>query len=273
MGVQGFLKATKGDPDWAFTPDQYFDKQFKIIEASTLELGADKAESIILRQSPTERELLAKQIKIDVLDGASLNVILINDSPESLQQVFIYDISVHGGGQFNFGLFVKGGRLNKHILNVTLDNYATFSTYGHIFNKIGGDCEVIVNTHHMGALSNSSVYYTTESGEDSQTVMQAVTRIHEEGQYSQANIEVSNLITGINGKCHSVPEIFNNSDSARINCGTCTDYLDHERVYYLRTRGLSKDRAEKYLVSNHRNQTFNTIMNEEIKDEILNSFD
>lgn len=273
MGVQGFLKATKGDPDWAFTPDQYFDKQFKIIEASTLELGTDKTESIILRQSPTERELLAKQIKIDVLDGASLNLILINDSPESLQQVFIYDISVHGSSQFNFGLFVKGGRLNKHILNVTLDNYATFSTYGHIFNKIGGDCEVIVNTHHMGAFSNSSVYYTTESGEDSQTVMQAVTRIHEEGQYSQANIEVSNLVTGINGKCHSVPEIFNNSDSSRINCGTCTDYLDQERVYYLRTRGLSKDRAEKYLVNNHRNQTFNTILNDEIRDEILNSLD
>lgn len=273
MGVQSFLKASKGDPDWAFTPERYFEKKFKIIEASTLELAAEKSESIVLRQSPTERELLAKQIKIDVLDGANLNLVLINEANTSLQQVFIYDINIHSGGQFNFGLFVKGGRLNKHILNVTLDNYASFSTYGHVFNNNGGDSEVIIKTQHMGAFSNSNIYYTTESGEDSQTVLQAVTTIQEVGQYSQANIEINNLITGINGKCHSVPEIFNNSDSARINCGTCTDYLDQERVYYLRTRGLSKIKAEKFLVNNHRNKTFNTIFNDEIKDEILNSFD
>jgi hypothetical protein len=29
MGIQSFLKAQKGDPDWVFTPEQYFNKEFK----------------------------------------------------------------------------------------------------------------------------------------------------------------------------------------------------------------------------------------------------
>ena len=48
MGIQSFLKATKGDPDWAFTPEQYFDKEFKIID------HGDNIEALCADDSMTE---------------------------------------------------------------------------------------------------------------------------------------------------------------------------------------------------------------------------
>ena len=269
MAIQSFLQASRGDPDWIFTPEQYFDKKFKLLEASTLELIQGSTESIILRQSPMEKERIAKQLKIEVLENANLELTIINEADDRLQQVFIYDILVRDGGQFNLGLFVNGGMLNKHIIRVTLENYATFSTYGHISNTVGGDCEVITKILHEGSCSNSHVLYTTEAGENSQTVFQGVTHIGEHCHYSQATIEISNLVIGSNGKCHSVPEIFNHSDSTKISCGTSTDYVDHERVYYLCTRGISQAHAESLLIGTHRKRTFDVIINEEIKEEII----
>lgn len=273
MGIQNFLQAQKGDPDWTFTPDHYFDKKFKLLDASVLEMIPGKTDSIVLRQNPPEKGLLAKQLRIEVLENSNLDLTIINEADDDLQQIFIYDILVKDGGIFNFGLFVKGGKLNKHIIRVTLDNYATFSTYGHIINTVGGDCEIITKILHEGSCSNSHISYTTEAGADSQTVYQGVTHVGRHSHYSHATIEISNLVVGEDGKCHSVPEIFNHSDSTKISCGTSTDYVDHERIYYLRTRGISKKDAETLLVNTHRNRTMDIIVNEELKDEIIQLLD
>jgi len=268
MGIQSFLKATKGDPDWAFTPEQYFDKEFKIIDANLIELGQGKADTIVLRQTPTERDMVAKHIRIDVREGATLDLAIINEAGNKLEQVVIYDIRIRDGGHLNMGLFVKGGKLNKHIIQLSLDDAANFNSYGHAINTIGGDCEIITKIEHRGPYSISNQFFTGEAGKNSQTVYQTMIGINEAAEYSQVGVENINLITGKGGRCHSVPEIYNHTDSSRSNCGSSTENLDRERTYYLQTRGMTEASAEAFLISTHRNQVLNIIQNAEIKEEI-----
>lgn len=268
MGIQSFLKAQKGDPDWAFTPEQYFDKEFKVIDANLIELRQDKTDSVILRQTPTEKELLAKHLRIDVREGATLDLAIINEASEKLQQVFIYDIRVRDGGHINMGVFIKGGKLNKHIIQVDLDNGANFNGYGHAQNTDGGDCEIITKVNHAGSYSVSNQFFSCEAGVNSQTVFQGMVNVSEETVYAQVGIENVNLITGKGGLCHSVPEVWNRSDSARVTTGSNTELLDRERTYYLETRGLTQLAAESLLINSHRNQVLGIIHNTEIKEEI-----
>lgn len=268
MGIQSFLKANKGDPDWAFTPEQYFDKEFKIIDANLIELRKDKTDSVVLRQTPTERELLAKHLRIDIREGATLDLCIVNEASDKLQQVFIYDIRVREGGHINMGLFVTGGKLNKHIIQVNLDDGANFNAYGHMINTVGGDCEIITKVNHDGAYSVSNQFFTCEAGKDSQTVFQGMVYVVPEASYAQVGIENLNLITGKGGKCHSMPEVFNNCDSGRVSTGTGTEQLDVERTYYLQTRGLSHAAAEALMITKHREQVLNIILSAEIKEEI-----
>jgi Fe-S cluster assembly scaffold protein SufB len=268
MGIQSFLKAHKGDPDWAFTPEQYFDKEFKVIDANLIELRKDKTDSVVLRQTPTEREMLAKHLRIDVREGATLDLCIVNEAGNKLQQVFIYDVRIREGGHVNFGLFVTGGKLNKHIIQVTLDDGANFNAYGHIINTVGGDSEIITKISHDGSYSVSNQFFTCEAGKDSQTVYQGMVNVMPEVAFAQVGIENINLITGTGGKCHSVPEVFNNSDSARVSTGSNTEQLDRERIYYLQTRRLSQPAAEALMITKHREQVLNIIQNAEIKEEI-----
>jgi Fe-S cluster assembly scaffold protein SufB len=268
MGIQSFLKAQKGDPDWAFTPEQYFDQEFKMIDANLIELRQGKTDSVVLRQTPTEKEMLAKHLRIDIRENATLDLAIINEASDKLQQVFIYDIRVREGGHINFGLFVKGGKLNKHIIEITLDDGANFNSYGHAINTVGGDCEIITKVDHRGAYSVSNQFFTCEAGKGSQTVYQAMINVAETAHFAQVGVENINLITSQGGKCHSVPEVYNNTDTARINTGTATELLDRERIYYLQTRGLTQAAAECLVINTHRNQVLNIIQSEGIKEEI-----
>jgi Fe-S cluster assembly scaffold protein SufB len=268
MGIQSFLKANKGDPDWAFTPEQYFDKEFKIIDANLVELGQGKTDTIVLRQTPTEREIVAKHIRIDVREGATLDLAIINEASDKLEQVLIYDIRIRDGAHLNLGMFLKGGRLNKHIIQVSLDDAANFNSYGHIINTVGGDCELITKIDHRGPYSISNQFFTAEAGKNSQTVYQAMVNVGKEAEYAQVGVESLNLIIDKGGRCHSAPEVYNSTDSARINSGSSTETIDRERTYYLQTRGMTQAAAESFLITNHRNQMLNIIQNDEIKEEI-----
>jgi Fe-S cluster assembly protein SufD len=268
MGIQSFLKAQKGDPDWAFTPEQYFDKEFKLIDANLIELRKDKSDQIILRQDPNEREMLAKHLRIDVREGATLDLAIINEASAKMQQVFIYDIRVREGGHINMGLFAKGGKLNKHIIQVILDEGANFNSYGHILNTCEGDTEVISKIEHHGDFCVSNQFYTCEAGKGSQTVFQSMVNVPRDVGSNVVGIESINLIQGAGGMCHCVPEVYNLSDSSRVSTGVNTDILDHERIYYLQTRGLKQSAAEAMLIMAHRQQVLSLIQVPAIREEI-----
>ena len=267
MGIQSF-KAQKGDPDWAFTPARYFDKEFKVIDAKVFELSKNQAEQIVLRQTPTEKEMLAKHLRIDIQENATLDLTIINEAADRMQQVFIYDIYVREYGQLNLGLFAKGGRLNKHIIQVKLENFANFNTYGYLNNDVGGDCEIITKIEHLGSASISHQFFANEAGKDSQTVFQSWVQVDENTEYTQVGVEVSNLVIGEGGKCQCVPQIFNETRTAKIDCGTDTTFLDPDKIYYLESRGVDKERAKSIIINKHRDQALGIIPNEELKQEI-----
>ena len=89
MAIHSFLKAEKGDPDWQFTPDSYLGKEFKIIDANTIEIDEGKNDQVILRQNPTEKSLLAKHLKVNLQKNSSLELLILNEVDVKIQQVFL----------------------------------------------------------------------------------------------------------------------------------------------------------------------------------------
>lgn len=271
MGIQSFLKAQKGDPDWAFTPEEYFDKEFKVIDANMIELGQDKSDTIVLRHNPNEKKMLAKHLRIDIRENATLDLTVINEAGINLQQVFIYEIRLREGACINMGLFIKGGLLNKHIIQVSIDDGASFNGFGYAMNTTGGDCEIITKLDHQGAYSTSNQLFASEAGTNSQTVFQGMVNVQKTAHLAQIGIENANLNLG-GGYCHGVPEIYNGCDSAKVNSGSTSEPLDTDRVYYLQARGLSQAESEALIIGSHRDIVLNIVQDQEIKEELEQLF-
>lgn len=272
MGIQSFLQAEKGDPDWLFSPDEYFGKQFKLSEPNTIELKAGRSDSITLRLTPTEKAMLARHLRIDVQEEATLDLTIINEASPTTQQVFIYDIRVREGGMLNLAIFAKGGKFNKHIFQVNLEDTASMASYGYISNNDGGDTEVITKVFQQGAGSLCTQLIGAQAGKNSQTVYQGMVRIDAEGEAAEAGIESINMITGDGGRCWSRPEVASENITAKIRYGSQTNCLDSNITHYLASKGLSPDAAEDIVLKGFQTPIFNLIKQDEVREEVVQLF-
>ena len=240
MAIHSFLRAERGDPDWQFSPEDYFEKEFKIIDAAIVELDEGQSDQVVLRQIPTEKELLAKHLKIFVRSDATLDINIINELEAELQQVFLYDVYLKPGAALNLGIYAKNGKLNKHIIQVYQEDSSIFSSYGLIYNDCAGDTEVVTKIMHQGANSVSSQLFMGIAGGESQTVFQSITVAEPEGVNSNIGIESSNLVIDPTGRCYSKPETFINADFVTSGYASETSNLNFEKLSYLENKEVKR---------------------------------
>lgn len=271
MAIHSFLKAEKGDPDWQFSPDQYFGKEFKIIDASSVELSKGIKDLMVLRQNPTDKQLLAKHIKIEAKEDSRLDLLILNDAETKLQQIFLYDVTLNENSTVNFGIFAKDGKFNKHIIQVSLKDGADFNGFGLMTNDVGGDTEIITKIVHQHHRTSSKQFILGRAGANSQTVYQGMVVLDEGSEGSSAHIENMNLVVG-NGKCFAKPEIYSNVQAVKSTIGSITENLDAEKIYYLQSRGLTPSDAVKTVINNFHKSAIDLVNFENIQDEIMQMF-
>jgi Fe-S cluster assembly protein SufD len=273
MGIQSFLQAEKGDPDWMYSPDEYFGKQFKLSEANTVELKEGRKDTVVLRHNPTEKGLVAKHLKIDLRDNSQLDLVVLNDTAAKLQQVCLYDIHLREGSTLNLGLFVKGGKFNKHIFQVQIDDGANFSNFGYVSNNDSGDSELIFKVFQNGAESLCTQLIAGESGPGSQTVYQSMVNIDPGAEMAETGIENINIVTGPGGKCYSRPDVNSGNESAKIRYGSQTAYIDESMLMYLNSKGVTDDESRNLILQGFKTAVFNLIQTDSLKAEIVQMFD
>ena len=273
MAIHSFLKAEKGDPDWQFTPEIYLGKEFKLIDASNVELAEEQSNLMVLRQNPSEKELLAKHIRITAKKESKLDLIIINEADSKLQQVFLYDIYLEEDAMINFGIFVKNGKFNKHIIQVHLDDGSEFNSYGMMSNTVGGDTEIISKVIHRNPDTSANQFIAGIAGANSQTVFQGMSALTEGSEGSQSHFESINLITGEKGRCRSKPDIFTDCEDVTSSQGCTIEYLNSDKIYYLQTKGLDIKTATKTVVDSFRNKVIDIIPYEDIKEEVRQLFE
>jgi len=272
MAIHSFLKAERDDPDWQFTPDEYYGKEFKIIDAVVIDLQAGATDTVVLRQSPIEKEMLAKHLKVLVQENANLELIIINEVDANLQQVFLYDIHLEVGATLSLGLFAKDGKLNKHIIQVALEDDSKIAAYGLISNECEGDTEIITKIVHRGAGSASTQLFSGLAGENSQTVFQGITIAEHAAIESEMLIENTNLVTGLAGRCFSKPENYSNAEFVTISQTSETDTISLEKISYLQSRGIPEDIARNIVVAGFRNQVIDIIISDTIRQEVTEMY-
>lgn len=268
MAIHSFLKAEKGDPDWQFSPDNYYGKEFKIIDASMVEITEKAVERVILRQNPTEKELLAKRLCMVLNTESVLDMIILNDVDSDLQQVFLYEIHLKPGSNLNLGIFAKDGKLNKHIVQVYQEEGSTLTIYGLISNQVGGDSEIITKSVYSGQKSISNQLFIGLAGKDSQTVFTSTIIAEDDAVDSVIGIENINLILDNGGRCYSKPETYALAENVISRSASEIKKLDYEKMDYLQSKGITSECATKLLVNSFKNQVIELIQLQSVQDEV-----
>jgi len=272
MAIESFLKVDAKDPDWMHSPDQYFGKQFKIIDANCLMIQEGTDDQMILRLNPTETDLLCKNLQIVGKENSNLSLYILCDGEEVTQQVFLYNVTAEPNSVLNIGIFAKNGLLNKHIVECELQENSVVNIIGLIENHSGGSSEIITKILHTGANSASNQIVNGVAGEDSRTVFQGAVRVNKEAENNSCYLSNNNLITDETGQCFGIPQISVESKKTEVGQSTESKEYDLEQLWYMQSRGISMNEAKTILLQAHEDSILSIIKEDDVREELKEFF-
>ncbi len=108
------------------------------------------------------------------------------------------------------------------------------------------DYRMLIN--HVGRSTSSDVFLKGAVEDDAESVFSGLLRIEKDAQKTSTFETNRNLVLSENAKAHSVPNLEILCDDVICGHGSSVGPLEEDHLYYLRSRGLSQERAERLLI-------------------------
>lgn len=108
------------------------------------------------------------------------------------------------------------------------------------------DYRMVIN--HIGPNTSSDVFLKGAVEDYAQSVFTGLLRIEKDAYRTSAFETNRNLVLSEHAKAHSVPNLEILCNDVVCGHGSSVGPLEEEHLYYLQSRGISKERAEQMLI-------------------------
>jgi len=204
---------------------------------------------LVYRSAEGKRLLMVPEVDLRVADGGNLRFVSVQSLDHAASNVVHQRASLGRDANSRIGEVGLGGDLGRLDLAVSLEGDGASSEVVGLYFGEGSqrlDYRMVIN--HIGRSTSSDVFLKGALEDDSQSVFTGLLRIEKDAEKTSTFETNRNLVLSENGKAHSVPnlEILCND----VVCGHASSVgpLEEEHLYYLQSRGLSKERAERLLI-------------------------
>ncbi len=212
----------------------------------------DNAEAQILvvyRSTDGAELLVVPEIDLRLGDAAHLRYLAVQNLDQAATSVVHQRVLVGRDSTSRIGEVGLGSKLGRLDLGVSLKgNGSSSEVVGLYFGEGSQTLDYRMVIEHSGRNTSSDVFLKGAVEDDAQSVFTGLLRIEKEAVRTSTFETNRNLVLSENAKAHSVPnlEILCND----VICGHASSVgpLEEEPLYYLQSRGLSRQRAERLLI-------------------------
>ena len=171
---------------------------------------------------------------------------------------------------YNSFIFSNGGIMSRiEIISSINSADINFNVKGLYLAKTNQHHDITTLMQHKYPQSKSNQHIKGILQEDSSGVFQGKVVVSQDAQKTDAFQFNQNLLLSENAEVNVKPELEIYADDVKCSHGATTGELDEQMLFYLRSRGLNKEEAQKVLIEGFINELFDEIKNEEIKENLL----
>lgn len=210
---------------------------------------ADVSVIVHLRSHEDSDALVIPQFSTVVGDGARVSLSLVQNLGYRARSIASLRSVVGADARFLFGEIGLGGRLARLHLDVGLEGRGSSSN---VVGAYFGEQEQVLDyryfIRHIGTNTRSDMFLKGAVEDDAKSVFTGMIRIEESGQKTEAFQTNRNLILSDGASAQSVPNLEILANDVRCGHGSTVGPLDAEQRYYLMSRGLAPERADRLQV-------------------------
>jgi Fe-S cluster assembly protein SufD len=240
----------------------------------------ENAEASILvdyRSADGARLLLVPRVDLEVGDGGRLRFLSVQGLDHAATTVVHQRAVLGRDSTSRIGEVGLGARLGRLDLGVSLVGDGSSSeVVGLYFGEGDQTLDYRMVIDHQGRNTTSDVFLKGAVEDDAQSVFTGLLRIEKDAARTSTFETNRNLVLSENAKAHSVPnlEILCND----VICGHASSVgpLESDHLYYLMSRGLTRERAERLLIRGFFQQVIDRLpiagLGEPVSDEVFRRF-
>ncbi len=204
---------------------------------------------VVLRSAEGAGAILAPQIGVHVGDGARVRFVAVQALDFAALGVVHQRIEIGRDGSFKSGEVGLGGKLGRLDLDVVHEgNGSSSEVVGVYFGEYDQTLDYRMVLHHRGKNTSSDVFLKGAVEDEAQSVFTGLLKIDKDATRTSAFETNRNLVLSENAKAHSVPNLEILCDDVVCGHGSSVGQLEEGHLYYLESRGISRERAERMLI-------------------------
>lgn len=215
-----------------------------------IELESGSHASIIeFHTSSGAKEHYANSIvSVKLGDESSIDYVRVQDRDRRHCQTGHLAVSLGRDSRFDHCVFDLGGRLIRNDLHIDIANPGATASFNGIY--LAGDKQHIDNhtrvDHRVGPADSHQEYRGILSG-NARCIWNGKTVVHAGADGTDAEQENHNLLLSEKAEIDAKPELEIYADDVKCSHGTTVGQLDEAALFYMRTRGLNRQKAKEIL--------------------------
>ncbi len=143
-----------------------------------------------------------------------------------------------------------GGKLIKSFVGATLAGSGASCDLGGIyFPEAGQHFDYTTLQDHREPHGRSELLFKGALYDRAQSVFRGVVRVHPNAQQTDAYQTNNNLLLGHEARADSMPVLEIEADDVKCSHGATLAHLNDEDLFYLRTRGLDRELAQRMVIA------------------------
>jgi Fe-S cluster assembly protein SufD len=211
--------------------------------------GADASVIIRLRSATDEAAIVVPTITADVGENARLALTIIQDWNYGTRSLGRGVIRLRRDATLILSEIGLGAKLGRFHLDVDfVGNGSTAKIYGAYFGEEDQTLDYRYFMNHIGMHTRSDMFLKGAVEDNALSVFTGMIRIEETGQKTEAFQTNRNLILSSGAAAQSVPNLEILANDVMCGHGSTVGPLDEDQRYYLMSRGLTPERADRLQV-------------------------
>jgi Fe-S cluster assembly protein SufD len=211
--------------------------------------GFDASVIVRLRSTTDAAATVIPTLTADVADNARLTLTLIQDWNYATRSLGRGVIRLARDASLFFNEVGLGAKLGRLHLDVDfIGNGSTAKIYGAYFGEESQTLDYRYFMNHIGMHTRSDMFLKGAVEDDALSVFTGMIRIEETGQKTEAFQTNRNLILSSGAAAQSVPNLEILANDVMCGHGSTVGPLDEDQRYYLMSRGLTPERADRLQV-------------------------
>jgi Fe-S cluster assembly protein SufD len=204
---------------------------------------------VVYRSADGVELLMVPEIDLRVSDGGRLRFLSVQGLDPAATIVAHQRMTLGRDATGRMGEVGLGAKLGRLDLGVSLvGDGASSEMVGVYFGEGSQTLDYRMLINHSGRNTSSDVFLKGAVEDDAQSVFTGLLRIEKDARRTSTFETNRNLVLSENAKAHSVPNLEILCDDVICGHASSVGPLEDDHLYYLQSRGLSKDRAERLLI-------------------------